>query len=699
MSTPAPVADERAAGSAAPLVLSPAPAERARRSVSARVALAGIFLVAAAYHLAWGLGHATPAVFTDELLHSKLAQAFAAGHPFEIRGAHVFFPAFLPALVQAPAWLFGDAGTGYAVAKALNALVMSAAVFPAYWLARQVTRQSYALFAAAAAVAAPALVYHSYLLSEALAYPVFLVTFAVLVRALARPSWRIGVLAVALSSVAVATRVQFVALPLVFAILLVSRPNELRRHAVPAVGLGLLTVAALVGGTALLGTYAGVGLLHFAPGEVARWAAWTGVLVPFAAGWVFVPGAILGLGAGAVRPRSREEAAFTRLAIGVGALFLFQAGLIAAGESHRPLERYAIYLAPLVAVAFFAYVERGAPWRRVYAGLAIALGLAAWLVPFPSLADFRFSFDSPVLSAYGQLAHWLGDANAATVFAAVPLLASAAIALRPHAARTTAVIALALLVGIGVLAYAGDREMTQRTRATFAASPADWLDRGGYGTTDYLGLPGATPHFWWTLEAWNRDAGRPIWLDTPPPKNDSWAAGKGEIDPDGTLLVDGKPVAGGRLVVNQYASQIEIAGASTLVEPRPGLTLMDVPADAQVRSLAIGLYSDGLSTGNLHYRAWPAGHAGVYRVRLSLPEGLAARTVTATVGAAHRTVKLGPGASVVLELPARDAAEGLEVTTNRVELLDGGTANPRFVGFRVDGLEFVADPTASGVGL
>ena len=26
--------------------------------------------------------------------------------------------------------------------------------------------------------------------------------------------------------------------------------------------------------------------------------------------------------------------------------------------------------------------------------IAIALGLAAWLVPFPSLADFRFSFDS-----------------------------------------------------------------------------------------------------------------------------------------------------------------------------------------------------------------------------------------------------------------------------------------------------------------
>ena len=62
----------------------------------------------------------------------------------------------------------------YAAAKFLNAAVMSAAVFPTYWLARRIVRPSFALLTAAAAVATPAMVYHAFLMSEALAYPVFL---------------------------------------------------------------------------------------------------------------------------------------------------------------------------------------------------------------------------------------------------------------------------------------------------------------------------------------------------------------------------------------------------------------------------------------------------------------------------------------------------------------------------------------------
>ncbi len=176
----------------------------------------------------------------------------------------------------------------------------------------------------------------------------------------------------------------------------------------------MLALAALVGGTALLGTYSGLALVDYPAGQVVRWAGWTAALLPFAAGIVIVPGAVLGFGYGAARPRSRAEGAFARLALGVGALFVLQAGLIAAADSHRPLERYVIYLAPLAAIAFFAYAERGAPRRKLYAGIALALGLAAWLMPFPTLADYRFSFDSPVLSAYGTLAFWFGNANAAT---------------------------------------------------------------------------------------------------------------------------------------------------------------------------------------------------------------------------------------------------------------------------------------------
>jgi hypothetical protein len=690
------VRDARVGREPAPLT---EPVPRPPRRVSARVWLVLIFVAAAAYHAVQGTLHVTPAVFTDELLHSKLAQAFADGNPFEIRGEHVFFPAFLPALLQAPAWLAGDTETAYAIVKAVNAIVMSAAVFPVYWLARRLVRPSFALLAAAAAVAAPALLYDAYLLSEPLAYPVFVTAFAVLVRALDAPSARWGLAAIAVSAVAVGTRVQFVALPLVFAALVAARPRELRRHTVPALGLVALVAAALVGGTALLGTYSGLTLLDYDPWQVIRWSGWTAALLPFAAGLVIVPGAILGLSLGAARPRSRTEAAFARLALGVGALFVLQAGLIAAGESQRPLERYVIYLAPLATIAFFAYAERGAPLRRLYAGLALGLGLAAWLVPFPSLADYRFSFDSPVLSAYGTIASVIGAANAATIFAAVPLAVAVVVAFRPLTIRTAHALGLAcvcLLVAGGAVAYAGDHGMTARARAAWTASPPDWLDAGGYGRADFLGLPGGSPHFAWSLEAWNRHFGRPIWLAGDAPPHDPWAAGKAGIDGAGTLLVDGRPAAAGLLVVNDFGTQIDLEG-ETLANPHGGLRLVRIPASPRVTSLARGLFFDGWANGDLRFRVWPGGSdGGVYRVRVSLPRGFPARPVTFAVeGGASRTVLLEPERSVSVELPADDAAQALRVSSPRAELLDGRTANPRLVSFRVDRLEFVAAPPVS----
>ena len=160
------------------------------RVLARSLALPLIFVVATTYHFLQSRGHATTTVFNDELLYAKLSQSIAAGQGLSIRGEHFFFPAPLASLVQAPAWLLSSMPDAYAAAKLLNAAVMSAAVFPAYWLARQVVRPSFALLTAAAAVATPAMFYHAYLMSEALAYPVFLITVAVLARALAGRSNR-----------------------------------------------------------------------------------------------------------------------------------------------------------------------------------------------------------------------------------------------------------------------------------------------------------------------------------------------------------------------------------------------------------------------------------------------------------------------------------------------------------------------------
>src|ERR671931_296710 len=200
--------------SAVPTTAAPTAAEAVPfpRALARRLALPVLFAAATAYHFLQSRGHATPTVFNDELLYAKLSQAIAAGHGLGNRGGHFFFPAPLAPLVQAPAWLLGPMTDAYAAAKLLNAAVMSAAVFPAYWLARRLVRPSFALLTAAAAVATPAMVYHGYLMSEALAYPVFLLVVAMIVRGVETPSLAVPIVC----ALAIATRVQFLVVPLAY---------------------------------------------------------------------------------------------------------------------------------------------------------------------------------------------------------------------------------------------------------------------------------------------------------------------------------------------------------------------------------------------------------------------------------------------------------------------------------------------------
>ena len=250
------------------------------------LALPFLFVTATAYHFLQSRGHATPTVFNDELLYAKLSQSLAAGHGLAIRGEHFFFPAPLAPLVQAPAWLLGSMTDAYAVAKLLNALVMSAAVFPAYWIARRLVRPSFALLTAAAAVATPAMVYHGYLMSEALAYPVFLCAVAVILRGVEKPGVAVPLVCV----FAVATRVQFLVLPLAYlAAVAVCERGNYRRHLVPAT-LTALFVAALVLIPGALGQYGEATHIGHAPGAVAHWALTTGYLLPFSLGSRSFPG-------------------------------------------------------------------------------------------------------------------------------------------------------------------------------------------------------------------------------------------------------------------------------------------------------------------------------------------------------------------------------------------------------------------------
>jgi hypothetical protein len=659
---------------------------RERTPWAALLALVG---AATLYHALQSLGHVTPAVFTDELLYSKLSQSLAAGEGFALRGEQFGFPAPLAPLVQAPAWLAGNLSTGYEIAKALNALVMASAALPAYWLAHQLVSRRSALLVAAAAVVAPAMIYHAYLLSEALAYPVFLIAVAVYVRELTQPTAAAGAAVIAVSALAVGTRTQFVALPVAYLVAAIStRGGELRRHAVPLVGLVVLAVAALLAGSAF-GPYLGAALGEYSSGEVARWSGLTAALLPFEAGWAVLPGALVGLAWLAVRGCGADRP-FAALTLSLVVLVLVQAGLVAALQADRPLGRYAIYLTPLVILACVIWAERGGPWAHAVLGVSLAAGVAAWLVPFPSLADYRFSFDSPVLSAYGTLTDWLGNANAATIFAAVPCAVAFAVGVLRRRPLAGPAIALALLAAIGAVAYAGDRAMTRRSLETFAAQDPSWLDESGAGRADVLVLPGASYHFAWMLEAWNRSSGGLLQLWVPPPPDAGLPARRAIVARDGTLLEDGEPREAGLLVVADYGTRLELEG-EILARPRPGLTLVRTGDAPKVHSAALGLFADGWASQSLRYRVFPEAIGGRYLVELALPETSKSRAITLRSGESSKTVRLSPGHAIRAELPA---AGELELTSDRIDYQNGDTPNPRVVIAKVVRLAYVGPGTS-----
>jgi hypothetical protein len=654
--------------------MSAVPAQPAVESVAVpyafarRLALPLVFVVATVYHFLQSRGHATPTVFNDEMLYAKLSQSIAAGHGLSIRGEHFFFPAPLAPLVQAPAWLLSSMTDAYAAAKLINAAVMSSAVFPAYWLARRVVRPSYALVTAAATVATPAIVYHGYLMSEALAYPVFLCAVAILAREAATPSRWTAVIVPLTCAFAIATRVQFLVLPLAY---LAAAAFDLRRRLLPVALTGLL-VAVLVVVPGALGQYGEATHLGYAPGNVAHWALTTGYLLPFAVGLAIVPGAVFGLSLMLVRARHRFERAVAVFTVASTALFLGQAALIAAGEAHRPLERYTFYVAPLLFIAFFAYVERGAPGRLAYILFSCVGAVALSLVSFPSLTGTAaFFFDAFTLSGFARVASEIGLDNASLVYSLVPLAAAAIALLVRRAPMAVALTAVALAVAGGAGVYATDRLATSFSARTFNAPPPDWLDRSGLGDATYLVLPNSEYFVGTSLESWNRDIRHVAVLGAPAP--DPFPTQVARVSRDGELHVGGART----VVVNIAGSRIALDGR-VVARPRKDLVAYRLPATSHVRWLADGLASDGWTSRTLRYRSWPI-RPGRYELTLWLPRGEKERIVTLPGG---RKFTLTAGHPRHLSIPTRGEPLLLDIDASHAPFYG------RYLGAKVSGLRF-----------
>ncbi|MGH3127324.1 MAG: hypothetical protein ACRDPX_05345, partial [Gaiellaceae bacterium] len=126
--------------------------------------------------------------------------------------------ASLVAYVLAPVWWLSSATASWAAAKLILVLAMTATVFPAYGLARMVVPKWYALAAAGASVAVPALAYSPFLVEEPLAYPVSTLALWLIARSLERPSKGRLAAAFGMCVVAMFTRTQLAILLVAFAL-------------------------------------------------------------------------------------------------------------------------------------------------------------------------------------------------------------------------------------------------------------------------------------------------------------------------------------------------------------------------------------------------------------------------------------------------------------------------------------------------
>jgi hypothetical protein len=572
----------------------------------------------------------TPAYFPDEYMYAEFSRSLAAGHMPAVRGVDAHFLPFLQPLLTAPAWLLPSVEAGFRAAQAIDAVAMSLAAVPVYLLARRVGLSSrLAIAAATLSLTLPSLLYSSFIMSEPFAYPIVLGVLAAAVHALDRPGWRSYVIFLALTGVAMFARMQFAViipcfvLALVIVVVRERRVREFVRSHRIHIALLLVVSAALfaVGPARNTGYYPSLGFIPgFNLSTAARILAADALVLVFACGFVIVPGAVLGVGLGILRPRGRAELAFAAMTLVFTIALLLQA--VVYGHLDYIQERYLFYVLPLWTISFLLYAQRGWPRRTAHALVSVALLVAALLIPLTRYIVADANSHSAFLFALRRLAEMLSVKAPSTASLVIVLAAAGAVAvvllvsfLRPRAATPVAIaLALAATTAASVGAASYDVRNTRWLHALVLGSDPTWVDHANVGPTSMLLLPGtrSTDAFLF----WNRSIDRLV-LFPGVVAPDSFALDRSEIKADGTVLVSGRPLRGPMVIANR-ASAFQLRDA-TILKSSAGHVLVRPRASLRLGLLAIGRYSDGWLDESGYIFLWPSTREGAVSGRFILP--------------------------------------------------------------------------------
>ena len=651
-------------------------------AIPARLVLAGIVTVSFLIRLVVALAHATPLYFPDEYIYASIARSLAEhGRPL-IRNTPAHFPALLEPLAAAPFWLFHDPGLAYRLTQAENALAMSCAAIPVYLLTRRLgLGGGIALVAAAVAVASPNLFFVSFVLADPLAYPLVLFTLYAAVCALSRPTRRNQAGFLALAVLTALTRIQYVLVPAVFVLgaLAVERGSlraSLRSFRLTW-GIFVAPLAGLIvlGPSRVLGYYNSVVSLHVRPGAIVHWIATDSMLLVYCAGWVLVPGALLGFAYALGRPRSREEAAFGGVTAGLLVVLFAETSLYASNGSPRFQERYFMALLPLVVPWFALYLTRGRPARLVTCLLAVVLLAISARVPLAPYSVADNKQDSPFLLGVFRLEHAMGEANGSLVIAITAAILSVLAVGVAWRARF-AVVALGLTLATAAAASAGsisfDHHVAHNVRRDYLPADARWIDHSGLRHVLLIQTP-ATPHARAHEQLfWNRSVDDVLFLDSASPI-DAFGNRRVAAAADGRLVSAGKTLRS-PLAISNYAVRMRLRNAAVVA--RGADYELWRPIGTPRLSLFVGgLYSDRWLSSAGHVTVWARGNhvRGMLRLHLWLPKLTERTVVELTAPGYKRKVSVLPSGSQTVAVPVDGGTSWtLRFRTNRPGYLADG---------------------------
>lgn len=505
-----------------PKAAAPAAAGRARPDrILAALPLATVFIWLCFLYAWESWGHVSPWLFSDEIKLAQISRSIAhAGGPSPKHG----LAGTLYAYVLAPAWLFKDVHTAYAVSKYIGAITMASVFFPAYGIARLVSSPRPALFAATAAAAIPALAYSPMFVLEPLAYPFATLVLYLGMKALLtrRPAWIAGAVVASLAGPLI--RTQLAVLPAILGLALVLRLwVSTRARAWRAtwslgdwIGFVTLLLGAFFAASAFVSYHSNQWrVATYFSGRMVEYGLWAAGALTIGLGVLPV---VIGLGALVLPARAeRPEAERVFVIMTLSAVILFglyaaiKAAYISAVFSTLVEERNLIYLAPLLFAATALFLER----RRMHVfALAAASGFVLYLIlTTPYQMQVHFYSDAPGLAilqaANRRLAFTPTDAKWMLL---VLLVVALLVPLLIH--RLTAREATLALVGVAVLVISWNLagEISAATASNdfsrqFLAripDPPDWVDQQtGRSPTLYLGQRIVDPNNLWLTQFWN----------------------------------------------------------------------------------------------------------------------------------------------------------------------------------------------------